>query len=407
MVQRRVPRPSELRPLLRPAPFVRDAAERRLLRAASIEDLRAIARRRTPRAVFDYTDGAADGELSLHRAHQAYARVEFTPTVLRDVSTVDTGRDILGKRSNLPFAFAPTGFTRMMHHEGENAVAAVAQKVGIPYALSTMGTTTIEEMAAAAPDARKWFQLYLWRDRAPAKDLVQRAAEAGYDTLILTVDTPVGGARLRDVRNGLTVPPALSLKTFVDGARHPHWWLNLLTTEPLVFANLSSSEGSNVADFIGRIFDPALTMDDVDWLRSTWQGKLVVKGIQSVEDARRVVDAGVDAVLLSNHGGRQLDRAPVPLELVEPTVQAVGDRAEVLVDTGITHGADVLAAIALGARAALVGRAYLYGLMAGGRLGVEKAVTILAGEIVRTLQLMGVTSVDELRPHHVRLRPNG
>ncbi len=406
MVQRRVPRPSELRPLLRPAPFVRSAAERRLLRAASIEDLRLIARRRTPRAVFDYTDGAADGELSLHRARQAFARVEFSPTVLRDVSSVDTGRDILGKRSNLPFAFAPTGFTRMMHHEGENAVVAVAQKVGIPYALSTMGTTTIEEMAAAAPDARKWFQLYLWRDRAPAKDLVQRAAEAGYDTLILTVDTPVGGARLRDVRNGLTVPPALSLRTFVDGARHPHWWFNLLTTAPLEFANLSSSEGSNVADFIGRIFDPALTMDDVDWLRSTWQGKLVVKGIQSVEDARRVVDAGVDGVLLSNHGGRQLDRAPVPLELVEPTVQAVGDRAEVLVDTGITHGADVLAAIALGARAALVGRAYLYGLMAGGRLGVEKAVTILAGEIVRTLQLIGVTSVDELRPHHVRLRPN-
>ncbi|MEN3263361.1 alpha-hydroxy acid oxidase [Pseudonocardia sp.] len=406
MVQRRLPRPSELRPLLRPAPFVRDAAERRLLRAASIADLRAIARRRTPQAVFDYTDGAADGELSLNRARDAFSRVEFTPTVLRDVSSVDTGRDILGRRSNLPFAFAPTGFTRMMHHEGERAVASVAQKVGIPYTLSTVGTTTIEEVAAAAPDARKWFQLYLWRDRAPAKDLVQRAADAGYDTIMLTVDTPVGGARLRDVHNGLTVPPALSLKTFVDGARHPHWWFNLLTTEPLTFASLESSEGT-VAELINRVFDPALTMNDVEWLRDTWPGKLVVKGIQSVEDARRVVDAGADAVLLSNHGGRQLDRAPVPLELVEPTVQAVGDRAEVLVDTGITHGADVLAAIALGARAALVGRAYLYGLMAGGQLGVEKAVTILAGEIVRTLQLIGVNSVDELRPSHVRLRPNG
>jgi L-lactate dehydrogenase (cytochrome) len=406
MVQRRLPRPSELRPLLRPAPFVRDAAERRLLRAASIADLRAIARRRTPRAVFDYTDGAADGELSLNRARDAFSRVEFTPTVLRDVSSVDTGRDILGRRSNLPFAFAPTGFTRMMHHEGERAVASVAQKVGIPYTLSTVGTTTIEEVAAAAPDARKWFQLYLWRDRAPAKDLVQRAADAGYDTIMLTVDTPVGGARLRDVHNGLTVPPALSLKTFVDGARHPHWWFNLLTTEPLTFASLESSEGT-VAELINRVFDPALTMNDVEWLRDTWPGKLVVKGIQSVEDARRVVGAGADAVLLSNHGGRQLDRAPVPLELVEPTVQAVGDRAEVLVDTGITHGADVLAAIALGARAALVGRAYLYGLMAGGQLGVEKAVTILAGEIVRTLQLIGVNSVDELRPSHVRLRPNG
>jgi L-lactate dehydrogenase (cytochrome) len=406
MVQRRFPRPSELRPLLRPAPFVRDAAERRLRRAASIADLRTIAHRRTPRAVFDYTDGAADGELSLNRARDAFSRVEFTPSVLRDVSEVDTGRDILGQRSTLPFAFGPTGFTRMMGHEGENAVASVAQRVGIPYTLSTMGTTTIEDVAAAAPGARKWFQLYLWRDRAPAKDLVQRAADAGYDTLMLTVDTPVGGARLRDVRNGLTIPPALSLKTFVDGAMHPHWWFNLLTTEPLTFASLESTDGT-VAELINRVFDPALTMADVDWLRGTWPGKLVIKGIQSVDDARRVVDAGADAVLLSNHGGRQLDRAPVPLELVEPTVQALGDRAEVLVDTGITHGADILAAIALGARAALIGRAYLYGLMAGGQLGVEKAVEILSGEIVRTLQLIGVNSVDELRPSHVRIRPNG
>ncbi len=404
MVQRRLPRPSELRPLLRPAQFVRDADARRLRRAASIADLRTIARRRTPRAVFDYVDGAADGELSLHRARRAFARVEFTPSVLRDVSEVDTGREILGRRASLPFAFAPTGFTRMMHHEGERAVASVAQEMGIPYTLSTMGTTTIEDVAEAAPRARKWFQLYLWRDRAPAKDLVQRAAAAGYDTLMLTVDTPVGGARLRDIRNGLTIPPALSLRTFLDGARHPHWWFNLLTTEPLNFASLESSYGS-VEEMINRVFDPALTIDDVAWLRDTWPGKLVIKGIQSVDDAVRVVDAGADAVLLSNHGGRQLDRAPVPLELVEPTVQALGDRAEVLVDTGITHGADILAAVALGARAGLIGRAYLYGLMAGGRHGVEKAVTILAAEIVRTLQLIGVNSVDELRPSHVRLRP--
>jgi L-lactate dehydrogenase (cytochrome) len=406
MVQRRLPRPSELRPLLRPAPFVRDADERRLRRAASIADLRAIARRRTPRAVFDYTDGAADGELSLERARRAFARVEFRPTVLRDVSATDTTREILGRRAALPFAFAPTGFTRMMHHEGERAVASVAQEAGIPYTLSTMGTTTIEDVAAAAPDARRWFQLYIWRDRAHAQDLVQRAAAAGYDTLMLTVDTPVGGARLRDVRNGMTIPPALSLRTFVDGALHPHWWFNMLTTEPLDFASLGATEGT-VAELINRVFDPALTMDDVEWLRGAWSGKLVIKGIQSVEDATRVVDAGADAVLLSNHGGRQLDRAPVPLELVEPTVQALGGRAEVFVDTGIVHGADVLAAVALGARAALIGRAYLYGLMAGGRTGVEKAVSIMAGEIVRTLQLIGVASVDELRPSHVRLRPNG
>lgn len=406
MVQRRMPRPSELAPLLRPAPFVRDATERRLRRAASIADLREIARRRTPRAVFDYTDGAADGELSLRRARDAFGRVEFTPTVLRDVSSVDTSREILGQRAALPFCFGPTGFTRMMHHEGERAVASVAQEVGIPYTLSTMGTTTIEDVADAAPGARKWFQLYLWRDRSVAKDLVQRAAEAGYDTIMLTVDTPVGGARLRDVRNGLTIPPALSLRTFLDGARHPHWWGNLLTTEPLTFASLESTDGT-VAELINRVFDPALTMADVEWLRGAWAGRLVVKGIQNVDDARRVVDAGADAVLLSNHGGRQLDRAPVPLELVAPTVDAVGDRAEVWVDTGITHGADVVAAIALGARTALIGRAYLYGLMAGGRRGVAKAVEILAGEMVRTMQLIGVNAVDELRPSHARIRPIG
>jgi L-lactate dehydrogenase (cytochrome) len=406
MVQRRLPRPAELRELRRPAPFVRDATERRLRRAASIADLRAIARRRTPRAVFDYTDGAADGELSLNRARAAFSRVEFTPAVLHDVTTVDLSRTVLGKRSALPFALAPTGFTRMMHTAGELAVVSAAERAGIPYTLSTMGTTTIEDVAAAAPAARRWFQLYLWRDRAFGKDLVQRAEAAGYDTLMLTVDTPVGGNRRRDVHNGLTVPPALSLRTFLDGALHPNWWFDLLTTEPLVFASLQSS-GGTVADLINRVFDPALTMADVEWLRGTWPGKLVVKGIQSVADAVRVTDAGADAVLLSNHGGRQLDRAPVPIELVAPVREAVGDRAEVLVDTGIMHGADVLAAVALGADAALIGRAYLYGLMAGGEAGVTKAISILTGEMTRTLQLMGLNGVDELRPEHARIRPNG
>ena len=405
MVQRRIPRPAELAPLLRPAPFVRNATARRLARATSIADLREIARRRTPRAAFDYTDGAAEDERSLRRAREVWGSVEFTPSVLRDVSAVETGRDILGRRAALPLALAPTGFTRMMGTEGERAVAAVARDAGIPYALSTMGTTTIEDMAAAAPGGRHWFQLYLWRDRAVAKDLVARAQASGYDTLMLTVDTPVGGNRRRDVHNGLSIPPALSLRTFLDGARHPHWWFDLITTEPLRFASLSTTGGTPF-EMINRVFDPALTMDDVAWLRDTWAGKLVVKGIQSVEDARRVVDAGADGVLLSNHGGRQLDRAPVPAELIEPVVQEVGGEAEVLVDTGIMHGGDIVAAVALGARAALVGRAYLYGLMAGGQQGVQKAVQILTGEIERTLQLLGVTRVDDLRPQHARLRPN-
>jgi L-lactate dehydrogenase (cytochrome) len=232
---------------------------------------------------------------------------------------------------------------------------------------------------------------------------VDRALAAGYDTLMLTVDTPVAGARLRDVHNGLTIPPQLTLRTFVDGAMHPHWWFDLLTTEPLTFASLSHS-GGTVGQLIDRMFDPAITIDDLAWMRERWPGSVVAKGVQSVADAKRVVDAGADAVLLSTHGGRQLDRAPVPLELVPAVREAVGDRAQVLVDTGITTGADIVAAIAMGAHAAMVGRAYLYGLMAGGERGVAKAVRILADEVTRTMALLGVTSVDELRPEHVSVR---
>ncbi|HKN53489.1 MAG TPA: alpha-hydroxy acid oxidase, partial [Amycolatopsis sp.] len=371
--------------------------------AFTIADLRMIARKRTPRAAFDYTDGAAELEDSLRRARQAYRRVEFHPNVLRGVSDVDTSREILGKRSALPFAFAPTGFTRMMNHEGESAVARVAQRNGIPMALSTMATTSIEDLAAAAPEARKWFQLYVWRDHGAGEDLMNRASEHGFDTLLLTVDTPVGGARLRDMHNGLTIPPALTLKTFVDGALHPAWWFNLLTTEPLKFASLTHF-GGTVAELLNQLFDPTLDYDDLDWVRRTWPGKLVVKGVQNVEDARDVVKHGADAVLLSNHGGRQLDRAPTPLELLPAVLDELQGGAEVWVDTGILSGGDIVAAIARGADAVLVGRAFLYGLMAGGERGVQRCVDILRTEMVRTMQLLGVRTLADLRPSHATLR---
>jgi L-lactate dehydrogenase (cytochrome) len=377
--------------------------ERRLARAASVQDLRLLARRRAPRAVFDYTDGAAGAEIGMRRAREAFGRVEFRPRVLRDVSAIDTSTTILGRPSALPLVFAPTGFTRMMHTEGEPAVGRVAQRVGIPYALSTMGTTSVEDLAAAAPDARLWFQLYLWRDREASRDFVERAHEAGYEALMLTVDTPVAGARLRDVRNGMTIPPTLSLRTFTEGARHPSWWFDLITTEPLEFASLRHF-GGTVADLAARMFDPSATLHDLAWLRSVWPGSLVVKGVQHVDDARAVVDAGADAVVVSNHGGRQLDRAPVPLEALAGVVDAVGDRAEVYVDGGILSGSDLVAAVALGARAGLVGRAYLYGLMAAGERGVQRAAEILQAEVTTTLALLGVTRVEDLCRDHVRLR---
>jgi len=403
VVTRRVPRWSEFSELIRPRSVAGDATDRRLARATTVGDLREIARRCVPRAVFDYTDGAAGAEISLRRSRAAFERVEFHPSVLRDVSHVDPTTTILGEPSALPLVFAPTGFTRLMHTEGEGAVGRVAERVGIPYALSTMGTTSMEALAAAAPGARRWFQLYLWRDREASRALVERAQAAGYEALVLTVDTPVAGPRLRDVRNGFSIPPALSLRTIANAAVHPRWWVDLLTTEPLEFASLRSW-GGTVAELVDRVFEPAATLADVHELRAAWPGKLVVKGVQGVDDARSVVDAGADAVVVSNHGGRQLDRSPTPLEQLPSVVAAVGDRAEVYLDGGILDGADVVAAVALGARACLVGRAYLYGLMAGGERGVQRAADLLAAEIARTLQLLGVPSLGDLTPDRVRLR---
>lgn len=403
MVQRQIPNVKELSELIRLRPFDPDGTRRRLAKALTIADLRTLAMRRTPRSVFDYTDGAAEAEISLRRARRTFANLEFHPSILQDVSDVDTTTEMLGKPAALPFSFAPTGFTRMMHTEGESAVVRVAERHGIPYALSTMGTTSIEDVAAAAPGARKWFQLYVWRDRSRGEDLMARAKAAGYDALQLTVDVPVAGARHRDTRNGFAIPPQLSLKTIADGAMHPNWWIDLVTTPPLEFASLDSWDGT-VGELLDSLFDPTMTMADLEWLRESWDGPLVIKGIQTLADAKKVSAAGADAVVLSNHGGRQLDRAPVPLRLVPQVREAIGDRTQVWVDTGITSGADVVAAIALGAHATMVGRAYLYGLMAGGERGVERAVEILSGEIRRTMKLLGVNAIGDLNLGHVTLR---
>ncbi|WP_243793183.1 alpha-hydroxy acid oxidase [Saccharopolyspora gloriosae] len=404
MVRRQIPRWSELRPLLRVEPPKLNPTERRLSQAHTIADLRTIARRRTPRAVFDYTDGAAESETSLRRARRTFAGIEFHPSVLRDVSSVDTSRAILGEPSALPVSLAPTGFTRMMNHEGEPAVARVAERAGIPYGLSTMGTTSVEDLAAAAPGARKWFQLYVWRDRSASRELVRRAQEAGYEALMLTVDTAVAGARMRDVRNGLTIPPSLTLKTIADGALHPAWWINLLTTEPLQFASFNRWEGT-VAELMNEMFDPSLSFADVEWLRDIWDGPLIIKGLQNAADASKVVELGADAVILSNHGGRQLDRAPTMLELLPRVRDAIGDRGEIMLDTGILSGADIVAAVARGADSCLVGRAYLYGLMAGGERGAQRAVDILRTEVERTMRLLGVKSLNELDDSYATLSP--
>ncbi|MEY3133838.1 MAG: hypothetical protein RIT49_496 [Actinomycetota bacterium] len=400
-VKRRFPSPKDLAQLLRFRKFIFSSQKRRLSKALTIYDLRDIAKRRTPQAPFDYTDGGADSESSLDRARAAYEKLEFQPNILRNVKNVDLSVKMLGKVMNMPLGIAPTGFTRMMQTEGEYAGACAAADAGIPYTLSTMGTRSIEDVAAAAPLGRNWFQLYMWKDRDRSMALVDRAKKSGFDTLVLTVDVPVAGARLRDVRNGMTIPPSLTAKTIINAIPRPAWWINFLTTDPLKFASLDSWNGT-VAELLDSMFDPTVTYEDLKWIRQQWTGNLVVKGIQNVGDAVASIEAGADAIILSNHGGRQLDRAPVPLHLLPEVIKEVGNKAEVHVDTGIMHGQDVVAALASGAKFTWIGRAYLYGLMAGGKSGVDKTLEIFRTQITRTMKLLGVSSVAELNPDHVR-----
>lgn len=400
MVQRQLPKVGELLELMQFKKPELDARKRRLDAALTIDDLRSIAKRRTPKAAFDYTDGAAEGELSLDRARRAFEDVEFHPDILRPAAHVDTSCQILGGPSALPFGIAPTGFTRLMQTEGETAGASAAAAAGIPFTLSTLGTTSIEGVKAANPVGRNWFQLYVMKDRAISYGLVERAAAAGFDTLQFTVDTPIAGARLRDKRNGFSIPPQLTVGTIVNAIPRPWWWVDFLTTPKLEFASLSTT-GGTVGELLNAAMDPTISYDDLDIIRAMWPGKLVVKGVQNVTDAARLVDLGVDGIVLSNHGGRQLDRAPIPFRLLPQVVREVGKDATVMVDTGIMNGADIVASIALGAKFTLIGRAYLYGLMAGGRKGVDRTIEILRSEIERTMTLLGVSSLDELEPRHV------
>ena len=400
-VKRQFPKPSELAPLLQFSLPTLRRKKRRLEQAYTIWDLRDIAKRRTPKGPFDYTDGSAKSEVSLERARQAFRDLEFIPSILKDVSTADLTRTSLGETFAMPVGIAPTGFTRMMQTQGEIAGARAAEKYGIPFTLSTLGTSTIEDVVAAAPNGRNWFQLYMWKDREGSMALVERAKRAGVKNLMLTVDVPAAGQRIRDYRNGLTVPPRLTAGTVINALPRPAWWINFLTTPSIEFASMKNWEGT-VGELLDYMFDPTMTWEDLKWIRQQWDGTLTVKGIQNLEDAKMAAELGADAILLSNHGGRQLDRAPVMLHLLSDIKKEFKKDYEIHIDTGIMHGADVLAAIALGAQYTYVGRAYLYGLMAGGQDGVERALEIMRTQMVRNMKLLGVNSLDELTPKHVR-----
>ena len=378
--------------------------------AANVEDLRLIARKRLPLGVFDYVDGGAEDEITYGRNQQDFHNWEFSPAVLRDVSNIDTSSVLLGREIPFPLILAPTGFTRIVDPPGELSVARVAARWNIPYALSTLGTRSIEEVAEAGAGGRNWFQVYVWKDRGLVRNMIERAAATGYEALCITVDLAVPGRRERDVRNGMTLPPKVGLNMMIEGIRKPSWTWRFLNAEPITFANVvgfheeDGSTAVELATLVNDQFDPSLSWKDIDWFRSLWEGPIIIKGIQSVADARRAVEHGVQAIAVSNHGGRQLESAPTSIELIEPIAQEVGDSVEIICDGGVRRGSDILKALALGARSVMVGRPYLYGLGAGGENGVEWVLDFFEEGMRRTMALAGVRSVAEVNRDLVRRR---
>lgn len=400
-----------MRSVVRFRSFERDPDLRRMQAAANIHDLRAIAQRRLPQGVFDYVDGGAEDEVTYHRNEQDFHNWEFVPTVMRDVSKIDTSSEILGRRAPFPLILAPTGFTRIVDPPGELSVARAAAERDIPYALSTLGTRSIEEIAEAGAGGRNWFQVYVWRDRDLVRNMIERAKESGYEALCITVDLVVPGRRERDVRNGMTLPPKLGVGMMIEGVRKPGWTWRFLNADPITFSNIvgfHEEDGTTavaLATLVNDQFDASLSWADIEWFRSLWEGPMIIKGIQSVPDARRAADCGVQAICVSNHGGRQLEGAPSAIELIEPVAHEVGDEVEIICDGGVRRGADIIKAIALGADSVMVGRPYLYGLGAGGLKGVQWVLDFFEEGMRRSMALTGVRSVPEITRDLVRRRP--
>jgi L-lactate dehydrogenase (cytochrome) len=375
----------------------------------SIADLRARARRRLPRVMFDYIDGAAEDEVTLARNSSGFSQYDLVPRNLVDVSTVNLATTIQGLASPLPLVLAPTGGTRLFHHEGELASSAAAADAGLAFTLSSMSTYDIETVGANTKGP-KWFQIYVWKDRGVVKEFIERARSSGYKALVLTVDVQTSGQRERDLRNGFTLPPKFTASSLIDMALHPHWWWNTLTKPPITLANVAGKAGMGVksatamGQYAASQLDPSVSFDDLAWMLEQWNGPFLVKGVTSPEDARRIADLGASGVIVSNHGGRQLDQSIATIDALPAIVDAVAGKAEIILDGGVRRGTDVIKALALGARACMFGRPFLYGLAAGGKPGVDRTIEIFSTELKRSMMLLGCPDVQKLDPGYLRRR---
>ena len=374
----------------------------------NIDDLRLLAKKRVPRAVFDYADGAAEDELTKDNNRNAFKKWKFIPDVLVDVAEVDTQTKVLGTEMPYPFALGPTAISYLFHHSGEPAVARAASERNFPSTLSSIASTNIEDYADAS-DCSVWYQMYVWKNREISNDFIKRCKEKNYKAIMLTVDVPVGGKRERDLRSGMTIPPRLTLSSIIDAAFHPSWWWNFIFGPKIKFANVKerfmgkNKNFSNMMTYMNQQFDPSVTWDEAKEIASMWGGPFAIKGLMNADDAEKAIEIGASAIVISNHGGRQLDSAVAPLDVLPEIAERVNGRVEILIDGGIRRGTDIVKAIALGADACLIGRPWVYGLAAKGEKGVGLVIDILSSEVTRTLQLLGCKSINDVSKRHVKL----
>lgn len=379
----------------------------------NVDDFRSLAKKRLPRMVFDYLDGGAGDEKTIARNRDAFDDFMLLPRTLRDVDDIDLSTTVMGQKIDIPLILAPTGLTRLFHHQGERLVAPAAARAGTIYGLSTLSSTSLEEVAALS-SGPKWFQVYVWRDRGIVREFIQRSRDAGYQALCLTVDANIPGNRERDIRHGMTVPPSPTFKSALEMLSHPRWLYHYLTSPPFEMANVATSPSSSpgatakgdqtLMDYVSSQFDKSVTWEDAAWMIKEWGGPFAIKGIMCAEDARRAVDVGASAIVVSNHGGRQLDHLPSTIEMLSEIVEAVAGRAEVIIDSGIRRGTDILTALALGATACMIGRPYLYALAAGGERGIDRLMTLLRAELERDMALLGCKRISDLTPDLIRVR---